>query len=184
MKIRSCAVFCGSRFGKSDLYKKTAQELGTKLGEHHINLIYGGGDVGLMGTVADAALKAGGDVTGIIPEFLHSREVMHEGVTKLEITPDMHTRKALMYKMADAYVTLPGGLGTFDELIEILTWKQLNLHQKPIYIVNINNWAQAVIDMIKTTSEQGFAAPDTLDLLTIVSNVAELMQYLTKSDSN
>ncbi|EHH67952.1 LOG family protein [Gluconobacter morbifer] len=178
MTIRSCAVFCGSRFGNSPLYAKGAAAVGTAFARNDITLVYGGGHVGLMGTVADAALQAGGRVIGIIPEFLHNREVMHTGVTELEITSDMHTRKARMFELSDAFAIIPGGLGTFDELMEILTWKQLGLHSNPIYIVNIGGWARSLVRTLNEAVEQGFADPSARKLFTVVEDVPELMAHL------
>lgn len=178
MTIRSCAVFCGSRFGNSPAYAESAREIGASLAKNGITLIYGGGHVGLMGTVADAALTAGGSVIGVIPEFLHSREVMHEGVTQLEITPDMHTRKARMFELSDAYAIIPGGLGTFDEMMEILTWKQLGLHREPIYVVNINGWANSLVATLNDAVDQGFADPSARGLFTVVDDVPALMARL------
>ncbi|MBS1097300.1 TIGR00730 family Rossman fold protein [Gluconobacter sphaericus] len=181
MTIRSCAVFCGSRFGNSPVYAEGAKEIGTALARHGITLVYGGGHVGLMGAVADAALQAGGKVIGVIPEFLHAREVMHKGVTQLEVTPDMHTRKARMFELSDAYIIIPGGLGTFDELMEIMTWKQLGLHQEPIYIVNIGGWATSLVNTLNDAVDQGFADPSARKLFTVVEDVPALMQHLSVS---
>ena len=181
MTIRSCAVFCGSRFGNSPVYAEGASELGKALAQNGIKLIYGGGHVGLMGTVADAALTAGGEVIGVIPGFLHDREVMHKGVTELEVTPNMHSRKARMFELSDAYAIIPGGFGTFDELMEILTWKQLGLHQDPIYIVNIGGWAKSLVRTLTDAVEQGFASTNTLSLFTVVEDVPALMSHLREN---
>jgi len=178
MTIRSCAVFCGSRFGNAPSYAESARALGAALATQGLTLVYGGGHVGLMGAVADAALKAGGTVIGIIPEFLHDREVMHEGVTTLEITPDMHTRKARMFALADAFAIMPGGMGTFDELMEILTWKQLGLHDCPITIVNINGWATSLVQTLHDAVAQGFADPSALGLFDVVDDVPAFMARL------
>lgn len=178
MTIRSCAVFCGSRFGNSPVYEIGARTVGTALAQNGITLIYGGGHVGLMGTVADAALKAGGEVIGVIPEFLHAREVMHTGVTTLEVTPNMHTRKARMFELSDAFAIIPGGLGTFDELMEILTWKQLGLHRAPIYIVNIGGWAASLVRTLEDSIAQGFADPSARALFDVVEDVPGLMERL------
>ena len=133
--IRSVCVFCGSRVGNDPAWRNGAEALGRGMAAYGIRLIYGGGRVGLMGAVADGALAGGGAVTGIIPDFLRTREVAHPGVTDLLVTDTMHTRKALMFQHADVFVTLPGGLGTLDETMEIITWRQLGLHDKPILIV-------------------------------------------------
>lgn len=174
MQISSVAVFCGSRFGSRPEYAAQARALG----HAGIRLVYGGGHVGLMGTVADAALAAGGAVTGIIPAFLHSREIMHEGVTDLTVTEGMHDRKARMFALSDAFVVMPGGLGTFDETIEIMTWRQLRQHDKPIYIVNIAGWADSLLAMIEGCIADGFAAPAVRDLFAVVPDVPALMAAL------
>lgn len=178
MQISSVAVFCGSRFGLRPEYAAQARALGGALGHAGIRLVYGGGHVGLMGTVADAALAAGGAVTGIIPAFLHSREIMHEGVTDLTVTEGMHDRKARMFALSDAFVVMPGGLGTFDETIEIMTWRQLRQHDKPIYIVNIAGWADSLLAMIEGCIADGFAAPAVRDLFAVVPDVPALMAAL------
>ncbi|MBE7620621.1 TIGR00730 family Rossman fold protein [Gluconacetobacter entanii] len=178
MSISSAAVFCGSRFGVRPEFHDAATELGTCLGQAGIRLVYGGGHVGLMGAVADATLKAGGRVTGIIPAFLHDREVMHEGVTDLTVTTSMHERKALMFSKSDVFVVMPGGLGTFDETIEIMTWRQLKQHDKPIFIVNIAGWAGPLLAMIESAIENGFASPSVRRLFHVVEDVPALMRAL------
>ncbi|CUW46014.1 MULTISPECIES: TIGR00730 family Rossman fold protein [Novacetimonas] len=178
MSISSVAVFCGSRFGVRPEFRDAATQLGACLGQAGIRLVYGGGHVGLMGAVADAAITSGGRVTGIIPAFLHDREVMHEGVTDLTVTTSMHERKALMFSKSDAFVVMPGGLGTFDETIEIMTWRQLRQHDKPIFIVNIARWADPLLAMIEATIKSGFAAPDVRRLFCVVDDVPAVMRAL------
>lgn len=178
MTIRSCAVFCGSRFGNDPAYAESMTQLGTELAKANITLVYGGGHVGLMGTVADSALKAGGRVIGIIPTFLHQREVMHHGVTELEITPDMHTRKARMFELSDAFAILPGGFGTFDEMMEIVTWRQLDLHAKNITIVNVKGWATSLIQVLDDAVQQGFVTPETRAFINICSDINEFMKTI------
>lgn len=180
MQISSVAVFCGSRFGARAEYAAQARELGTALGQAGLRLVYGGGHVGLMGTVADATLAAGGAVTGVIPSFLHTREIMHEGVTDLTVTESMHERKALMFEASDAFVVMPGGLGTFDETIEIMTWRQLRQHDKPIYIVNISGWADPLLALVDASIADGFAAPTARALFEVVPDVAALMATLAE----
>lgn len=172
------AVFCGARFGASPLYEEAINALGRGLAERRIGLIYGGGRVGLMGRLADAVLDAGGDVAGIIPDFLSSREVAHPRVTDLTVTDSMHSRKQLMFARADAFVTMPGGLGTLDETIEIITWRQLGLHDKPILIVDIGGWAQTLVSVLETTVSQGFAGTDALGLFELVPDVATALLRL------
>ncbi|MBE7730401.1 TIGR00730 family Rossman fold protein [Komagataeibacter sp. FXV3] len=178
MQISSVAVFCGSRFGSRPEYAAQSRALGTALGQAGIRLVYGGGHVGLMGTVADAVLATGGAVTGIIPAFLHSREIMHEGVTDLTVTDSMHDRKARMFAQSDAFVVMPGGLGTFDETIEIMTWRQLRQHDKPIYIVNVAGWADPLLAMVDACITDGFASPSARNLFAVVPDVATLMTAL------
>ncbi len=155
--LPSVAVFCGSRFGNDPAYAEAAEAIGRGLAEAGIRLIYGGGKVGLMGVVADAALAAGGAVHGVIPRFLQDREVMHDGVADLTVTDSMHSRKQDMFEAADAFLVLPGGLGTFDELFEILTWRQLRLHDKPILIVDVAGWARDLIGTVERAIADGFA---------------------------
>lgn len=178
-RIHEVAVFCGSRFGNLAAYKHAAEAMGRGLAEAGMHVVYGGGDVGLMGVVADAAISAGGEVTGVIPGFLEAREIMHRGVTELIVTESMHERKLKMFSRADAYVILPGGFGTFDEMMEILTWKQLGLHRKPILIVNVASWADAVIALLDTAVEQGFASPQARSFIDIVPDVATALNRLS-----
>ena len=175
---RWAAVFCGARFGSSPLYEEAIMSLGRGLAERQIGLIYGGGRVGLMGRLADAVLDAGGEVAGIIPGFLSSREVAHARVTDLTVTDSMHSRKQAMFARADAFVTMPGGLGTLDETIEIITWRQLGLHDKPILIVDIGGWAQTLVSVLEATVSQGFAGTDALGLFELVPDVATTLTRL------
>ena len=142
--VFSVCVYCGSSSRVSDTYKDAAHQLGTLLGENGHQLVYGGGRVGLMGIVADATLAAGGSVVGIIPEHIQVLEVEHTGLTELLVVDSMHTRKRMMVDRSDAFVVLPGGLGTLDETFEILTWKQLRLHDKPIVVANIDGYWDAL----------------------------------------
>jgi len=178
MTIAAAAVFCGSRHGSVPAFGEAAREMGAGLAERNIHLVYGGGAVGLMGVVADAALRAGGNVTGIIPTFLHDREVMNDKVTDLIVTESMHERKRLMFAKADAFLVLPGGLGTFDELMEIMTWRQLSLHDKPIVIVNIANWAVHIVAALEAAIEQGLADPSARGLYEVVESVSEALAVL------
>ena len=175
----SVAVFCGSRFGVNPAYSEAAEATGRGLAEAGIRLIYGGGKVGLMGLVADAALAAGGQVSGIVPHFLQSREVMHAGVEDLTITDSMHSRKQSMFSQADAFLVLPGGLGTFDETIEIVTWRQLRLHDKPILIADIAGWARPLLATIENAVQDGFADPSARTLFTVVPSVEAALARLT-----
>ncbi|MXV44981.1 TIGR00730 family Rossman fold protein [Saccharibacter sp. 17.LH.SD] len=178
MTIQSCSVFCGSRSGYSARYTEDARSLGTALAQNNITLIYGGGQAGLMGSVADATLQAGGNVKGIIPSFLEARELLHEGVTDLEITEDMPSRKAKLFDLADAYIILPGGFGTFDEFSEILVNRQLGLHDKPIIILNTDRWAISLIETLDTAIKQGFAEKHAHDFYHVAPDVSSLIKQL------
>lgn len=136
MKIESVAVFCGSKAGRNPLYMKHAAELGKLIAVLNLRMVYGGGNTGLMGAIADGVLGNGGKVMGVIPKILIEWEHQHEGLTELFVVPDMHTRKKMMYEMCDAAIVLPGGFGTLDELFEMLTWNQLKIHDKKIYVLN------------------------------------------------
>jgi len=174
----SVTVFCGSSPGADPLYGQAAQDLGHGLGERGINLVFGGGNVGLMGVTAAAALTAGAHVTGIIPDFLRKREVEYHGLSELIVTDSMHTRKRRMFALANAFVVMPGGLGTYDETMEILTWKQLEQHNKPILLVDILGWAQPFVAMIEQTIARGFARASVRDLFEVVADVPALLRRL------
>ena len=178
-RMRAVAVFCGSRRGADPAYAAAADALGRGLAEAGVRLVYGGGRIGLMGVVADAALAAGGQVLGVIPEFLQRREVVHAGLGELEVTDSMHERKRRMFDAADAFIVMPGGLGTFDEAIEITTWRQLGLHDKPILICDVAGWAGAYLAAIDAAVRDGFAAEDTRGLFEVVPDVPELLDRLS-----
>jgi hypothetical protein len=178
--IRRLCVYCGSSGAVDRQYREAATELGARLAAADIGLVYGGGRVGLMGLLADAALAGGGEVIGIIPSRLRDAELAHPGATELVVVESMHERKRLMAERADAFAVLPGGVGTLDELFEILSWKQLGLHDKPILIVDIGGyWAplRTLLDHLVVT---GFAREQTRGLLQVVPNVAGLMAALSK----
>ena len=156
-------------------YREAASELGARLAEAGIELVFGGGRVGLMGLLADAALARGGRVTGIIPARLRDAELAHPGVSELVVVDTMHERKALMAERADAFAILPGGIGTLDETFEILSWKQLGLHDKPIFLVDIEGYWAPLRGLLDHIVDSGFAQPKTRDLLRVVPTVAELM---------
>jgi uncharacterized protein (TIGR00730 family) len=177
-EIHAVAVFCGSRSGNNPAYRSAAQALGQGLAEAGIRLVYGGGRIGLMGILADAALAAGGEVLGVIPEFLTRREVAHEGTTELAVTASMHTRKQRMFEAADAFVSLPGGIGTLDETIEIITWRQLRLHDKPILLCDIAGSAAPFLAMIEAAIAADFALPETRQLYQVLSGVPAVLQCL------
>jgi len=156
MPIKSLAVFCGSKNGLNPLFSNHALELGAILAQHNVKLIYGGGSAGIMGTIADSVMAGKGEVVGIIPELLLEWERQHTNITELIVADDMHTRKKLLYNMCDAALILPGGFGTLDELFEILTWNQLSIHDKPIYVLNSDGFYDRLIDHMKFLEQSGF----------------------------
>ena len=171
-------VYCGSSAGHDPQYRRAAEEFGRQLAERGYELVYGGGKVGLMGAVADAVLAAKGTVIGVIPEFLATRELVHPGVTDLRRVADMHTRKALMAALSDAFVALPGGLGTLDELFETLTWSQLGLHAKPVGLLDVNGYFRPVIDFVDQAVSTGFCLPDHRRLFFAEPEAALLLDRL------
>lgn len=173
--MKSVAVFCGASVGALPLWRDAATELGRGLAGMGVRVIYGGASVGLMGSIADAAMQAGGEVIGVIPEFLTRREVAHGGLQALEVTDSMHSRKLRMFDLADGFVSFAGGLGTLDETFEILTWKQLGLHTKPILICDVAGSARALLGAIEATIDMGFARPDTRDLYEIIEGIPALL---------
>jgi uncharacterized protein (TIGR00730 family) len=177
-EISSVAVFCGSRLGSDPAFAMAARELGAGLAKAGIRLIYGGGKNGMMGALADAVLEGGGEVLGVIPDFLTQREVAHPDLTEMVVTRSMHDRKRRMADAADAFVTLPGGVGTLDETIEIVSWRQLKLHDKPIYICDIAGWAAPFVATIEAAITNGFAGPEARDLFTVVDGVPALLERL------
>lgn len=156
MKTQSVAVFCGSNEGKNATYTRQAAELGRLIALHGLSLVYGGGKKGLMGAIADAVLQGNGKVTGVLPKVLVEWEQQHPGLTELTVVPDMHTRKKMMYEMSDAAIILPGGYGTLDELFEMLTWNQLKIHDKKIFILNSGGFYDHLRQHLLLMEEQGF----------------------------
>lgn len=176
--IGALCVFCGSRKGNDPAYAEAAESLGRGIAERDIRLVYGGGDIGLMSVTTRAALKAGGQATGVIPDFLMAYEVGDPGVQELLVVGSMHERKAAMFERADGFVILPGGLGTLDEMFEIITWKQLQQHAKPIVVLDINGYWKPLKDMVARMIEGGFAHPKIEELFTIVESVDKVWQAL------
>lgn len=176
--IHSVAVFCGASPGHDPVFSAAATEMGRSLARHGMRLIYGGGRIGLMGIMADAAIAAGGAVIGVIPTILTRREVAHDGVSELIVTDSMHSRKRRMFELADAFVTFPGGLGTMDETFEILTWRQLKLHDKPILICDIAGYAAPLLAMLEAAIAAGFAQPGIRDLYEHVHGVPAAIERL------
>jgi uncharacterized protein (TIGR00730 family) len=176
--VRSVAVFCGSRTGHDPDHLACARALGEGIARHGLVLVYGGGSIGLMGAVADAALAAGGEVRGVIPDFLTRLEKPHDGLTSLEVTSSMHERKARMFDLADAFVVLSGGLGTLDEAMEVLTWRQLGLHDKPIVILDSAGWAAPVVGLVEAIIRMGFAAEAHRGLFEVAQDVPATLRLL------
>jgi uncharacterized protein (TIGR00730 family) len=170
--LRSLCLYCGSRIGAGDAHRAAAAELGTLLGQRGGRLVFGGGRNGLMGVAADAALAAGGQVIGVIPDHLHDFEAAHDGLSELIVVDSMHARKQKMFELADAFAVLPGGLGTLDETIEIITWRQLGLHDKPIVVLDNSGYWQPLLDLVEHAIDAGFAGPSARDLFTVVDSVA------------
>ncbi len=175
--MKSICVYCGSSSGNSDVIVDSAIELGEQIAKHSFRLIYGGGATGLMGAIARSTLKLNGHVIGIIPTFLHNKEIALADCTELIEVPSMHHRKALMIDESDVLVALPGGFGTMDELFEAVTWLQLNLHTKPIFLINVEGYYQPLVDLIQSMHTKGFISQTTMDLLTVVDNVSDLPFY-------
>ncbi|SCX94150.1 hypothetical protein SAMN02927923_00359 [Microvirga guangxiensis] len=170
--IKSICVYCGSGFGDDPVFAENAAALGRYMAEQGISLVYGGGNVGLMGTVAQATLDNGGYVTGIIPDFLKSREKLLDEVQETIVVPDMHTRKRLMFEKADAFVALPGGIGTLEELVEQMTWAQLGRHTKPILMLSTKSFWKPLLTLFAHMRDQGFIRPG-LELNYLVAEKVE-----------
>ena len=176
--MKKIAIYCGSSAGPNKIYRTQAAQLGRYLAENHIHVIFGGGKVGMMGILADAALEAGGKVTGVIPGFLHVKEVAHNGLTELITVETMHSRKALIEKMCDAAIALPGGFGTLDELFEMLTWGQLGLHDKPVGILNTNGFYDQILSAVDRMVDEGFLKDLNRDMLLVSKNIEELFERM------
>jgi uncharacterized protein (TIGR00730 family) len=172
--LRSVCVFCGSNAGARPEYVEAARALGAALAGRRITTVFGGGRVGLMGALADAALSAGGRVVGVMPQHLLRPEIAHDGLTEMIVVDSMHTRKRMMAERADAFVVLPGGYGTFDEMFEMITWLQLRLQAKPVGCVNVNGYFDSLLAFLRHAAGEGFIRPQHWDLL-IVEPTAELL---------
>ena len=177
--IESVTVFCGSSSGASPRYEAAVREFGERLARAGLRAIYGGGRSGLMGVFADAALAAGGEVVGIIPSFLHGREVAHDGLTDLRVVSSMHERKQLMFDLSDTACTLPGGLGTLDETIEFVTWRQLGLHDRTMVILDTDGYWDGLRALTERTVGHGFAGPDVHGFFEYTATPEEAVAALT-----
>ncbi|HEY9152589.1 MAG TPA: TIGR00730 family Rossman fold protein [Anaerolineales bacterium] len=163
--MQSICVFCGSSDSVHADYLTAAHQMGRVLAERGLRLIYGGGKTGLMGAVADGALEANGEVIGVIIPSMHTSALAHKGITRMDVTPDMHARKARMHELADGYIALPGGFGTFDELFETLTWGQIGAHEKPIGLLNVRNYYAPLLAALDHAVEEGFIFREHRDTL-------------------
>ena len=179
--VKRLCVYCGSSDRVAAAYREAARRLGSILAAAGIELVYGGGRIGLMGRVANAALEAGGRVIGIIPAHLHDAEIGHHGVSELIVVGSMHERKQRMFEMSDAFAILPGGLGTLDEAFEMITWKQLRLHDKPIVVVDVDGYWEKLLSLVDHIVDSGFANAAILDHFRTVGRVEDLLPVLAQS---
>jgi len=173
--VKRVCVFCGSATGADPAYAAAARELGAELARRQLGLVYGGGGIGLMGVLADAALAGGGEVIGVIPRGLATRELLHTGVTEIRLVHSMHERKATMASLADAFVALPGGLGTLEETLEVLTWAQLGIQRKPVALLNVRGYWDALLRLLAHAVAEGFVRQEYLGLLLTASAPGEIL---------
>ncbi len=177
-RVKSVAVYCGSSPGHDGSFVSAAQALGALIAAQDLTLVYGGGKVGLMGAVADAAMAAGGRVHGVITEALLNAEVGHDGISSLEVVTTMHERKARLAELADGFLALPGGYGTYEELFEVLTWTQLGIHQKPVVLVNVNGFWDPLVAQAARATNDGFMKPAHRDVMRVADTPAAALQLL------
>jgi uncharacterized protein (TIGR00730 family) len=178
--IRNVAVFCASSNGSNSIYREAAIDLGTALARNDIGIIYGGANVGLMQALAEASLTAGARVVGVIPELLVDLEIAHQRLTELHVTTTMHTRKAMMNDLADAFLVLPGGFGTLEEMFEVLTWQTLRLHQKPIVLININGFYDNLLAFLDHCVTEGLLKPHNREALCVANSVEDALEQLAR----
>ncbi|WP_046112212.1 TIGR00730 family Rossman fold protein [Aquincola tertiaricarbonis] len=174
----SVCVYCGSRTGDSSLFLQAAREVGMLIGQAGGRLVYGGGKVGLMGAVADAALAAGAEVLGVIPQALMAREVGHRGLTELQVVDTMHQRKLAMAEASDVFVALPGGIGTLEEIYEMWSWQQLGYHDKPVALLNVDGYYDALLEFTRISHQRGFVSQPQFEALIVDTDAQRLMQRL------
>ena len=178
MPMDSVCVFCGSRNGNDPAYLEAAQATGAAIAKRGWRLVYGGGNVGLMGALADAAINEGGEVIGVMPRALLDREIVHPRVTRTHVVTSMHRRKALMSNLADGFLTLPGGFGTLEEFFETLTWAQLGLHRKPCALLDVIGFWEPLVKMLNSSAADGFVTPSHLDLILTGQDVDDLLERM------
>lgn len=176
--MKSICVFCGSRLGSKPIYRETAKSVGQLIAQQQLRLVYGGGNIGLMGVVADAVLEYGGEVVGVIPGHLQEKEVGHAGLTELHVVSTMHERKALMANLSDAFIALPGGFGTFEEFCEILTWAQLDLHRKPCGLLNVDGFYDPLLALFDRAVDDGFLRPEYRSMVLTATDADELLMRM------
>jgi uncharacterized protein (TIGR00730 family) len=176
--MKRIVVFCGSSSGTEKVFEEQAYLLGKTLAQNNIGLVYGGAKVGLMGAVANGALENGGEVIGVLPDFLRSKEIAHTGLTELILVESMHERKLKMHELSDAVITLPGGFGTMEEFFEMLTWAQLGLHKKPIAVLNVNGFYDELLTLIKIMVSKGFLKKINQDMLLSSDNIKDLLNKI------
>ncbi|GCE48947.1 hypothetical protein EI42_01460 [Thermosporothrix hazakensis] len=176
--LRRICVYCGSSSGFRKEYREAAEALGRELAERKLGLVYGGASVGLMGTVADSVLAAGGEAIGVLPRALFGIELMHKGLTQLHEVGSMHERKQLMADLSDGFIALPGGFGTFDELFEIITWAQLGIHQKPVGLLNVAGYFQPLLAMVDHAIQEGFVKEEYRSFLLVHEHPAALLESI------
>lgn len=178
--FKRLCVFCGSSHGAHSAYADAAVEVGAELARRGIELVYGGGNVGLMGIVADSVMQNGGHVIGVIPESLMAKEVGHRGLPDLRIVKTMHERKALMAELSDGFIALPGGIGTFEEFFEIVTWAQLGLHSKPCALLNVNGFYDPLLGLLDHAIQERFVKPAQRALVIVESNISKLLERMAR----
>jgi len=173
--MQSLCVYCGSSFGASPRYAEVARDLAGVMVARQITLVYGGGNVGLMGMIADEVMRLGGEAIGVIPKALQEREVGHRGLSHLHVVENMHERKAMMAELSDGFIALPGGIGTLEELFEAMTWSQLGYHDKPIGVLNVEGYYDALLAFLQNAVQQGFLKADQADLLMVETEPSALL---------
>ena len=180
MKFRRICVFCGSNMGRKSGYRSATEQLASALLQREIELVYGGGNIGLMGVLADAMLAGGGKVTGVIPESLMAREVGHLGLTELRVVGSMHERKAVMSDLSDAFIALPGGFGTLEEFCEVVTWSQLGIQEKPCGVLNVMGYYEPLLQLFDLAVREGFLPPDNRRLVKDDEDPERLLEKMTQ----
>ncbi len=176
--MRRICVFCGSKPGTNPEFIQLAKGLGEELAQSGIELVFGGGHAGMMGAVADAVISNGGRVTGIIPEALVERESAHKGISKLITVPDMHSRKSKMYELSDAFIVLPGGLGTMDEFFEVFTWIQIGYHDKPLILMNSSQYYEPLLHFLDQMVDKGYTGSEIRNKLIVIENLRQIQAHL------